>query len=61
MKIFEILNLKRQIEALENEVNDLTGEFIDNSEKIKELIDSLGIEKEEKLKAINHIIKQKNV
>lgn len=60
MKVFEILDLKRQIEVLENEVNEVTGEFIDNSEKIKELIDSLGIEKEEKLKAINHIIKQKN-
>ena len=56
MKVFEILDLKRQIEALENEVNETTGEFIDNSEKIKELIDSLGIEKEEKLRCIGNYI-----
>jgi hypothetical protein len=59
MKVYEILDLKRQIETLENEVNSTTGEFIDNSEKIKDLINSLSVEKEEKLKAINHIIKQK--
>lgn len=59
MKVFEILELKNRIEVLENEVNEATGEFIDNSKKIKELLETLKIEKKEKLKAINHIIKQK--
>ena len=59
MKVYEILQLKEKIELLENEYNEITGEFIDNSKQIKELIESLQIEKEEKLKAINHIINQK--
>ena len=59
MKVYEILQLKEKIELLENEYNETTGEFIDNSKQIKELIESLQIEKEEKLKAINHIINQK--
>lgn len=59
MKVYEILQLKEKIELLENEYDEITGEFIDNSEQIKELIESLQLEKEEKLKAINHIITQK--
>ncbi len=59
MRVYEILQLKEKIELLENEYDEITGEFIDNSEQIKELIESLQLEKEEKLKAINHIITQK--
>lgn len=59
MKTYEILQLKSKIEALENEFNEETGEFIDNSEKVKELLKTLEVEKEEKLKAIQHIISQK--
>lgn len=59
MKTYEILTLQRQIEDLENEYNQDTGEFIDNSEKIIELLEVMQDEKENKLKAIIHIIKQK--
>ena len=59
MKTYEILTLQRQIEDLENEYNQDTGEFVDNSEKIRELIEVMQDEKENKLKAIIHIIKQK--
>jgi len=59
MKVFEIMQLKARIEELENEFNEETGEFIDNSKKIKSLIDILDDEKENKLKAIQHIIEQK--
>ena len=59
MKTYEILTLQRQIEDLENEYNQDTGEFVDNSEKIRKLIEVMQDEKENKLKAIIHIIKQK--
>ena len=59
MKTYEILTLQRQIEDLENEYNQDTGEFVDNSEKIRELIEVMQDEKENKLKAIIHIIRQK--
>lgn len=59
MKVFEIMQLKAKIEELENDFDELTGEFKDNSEEIKKLINQLDDEKENKLKAIQHIIQQK--
>ena len=55
LKVFDILNEIRALEDLLNEVNPLTGEFINNEDVIKDYITNLQTSKENKLNNIEDL------
>lgn len=63
MKIFDIGEEFRNLQELseEIEVNEETGEIIDNSETLTELFNELGVELADKLDNTNYIIKELEV
>lgn len=55
MKVFDILKEIRALEEMLNEVDPVTGEFINNEDIMKDYIKSLQVEKETKLNNIEDL------